>query len=129
MRFSTALFSLLLLVCLHGTALGQTKLNIEQSQKLIAETPDLQILDVRTAKEFAEGHLVWALNLNFYHAKFSELAEAKLDKSRPVLIYASGGGRSRSAANLLTQLGFAKVFNLTDGFKGWKAAGKPYALD
>src|SRR5690606_30088591 len=66
--------------------------------------PNAQILDVRTPEEFESDHIEGAKNINIYDEDFSTQI-AKLDKSRPVLLYCKSGGRSREAAKQLADAG------------------------
>jgi len=68
-----------------------------------AEKPT--IVDVRTAEEFAQNHLVGAVNLDFKAADFSEQVQ-KLDKSGSYRLYCRTGSRSTQAAELMKNLGF-----------------------
>ena len=85
------------------------------------------VLDVRTAAEFADGHLTGATNLDVYRADFREAVERLgLPKDRPVYLYCRSGNRSGTAARLLRELGYAEAYNV-GGFEGLRAAGAPTA--
>lgn len=85
---------------------------------------DIQLLDVRTAKEFNTGHLPDALQADF--TKKSEFFDRikYLDKSKPVYIYCLSGGRSTAAAKWMRENGYAKVVEMEGGVIAWKQAGK-----
>ena len=100
------------------------KLPVDQYQKKLAETPDVQLLDVRTPAEFAEGHIPGAINIDWRDEDFLQQAEAQLDKSRPLMVYCRSGRRSESAAIALEEAGF-DTYDLKDGFLAWTNAGKP----
>lgn len=88
-------------------------------------SPDtIQLLDVRTPKEYAEGHIDGALNINVQSDDFKELAQRKLSKDSTVLVYCRSGRRSLDAAEILTNLGY-KVINLKGGIIEWKEVGLP----
>lgn len=84
----------------------------------------VQLVDVRTPEEFAEGHIKGAKNINVFDRNFIEEAQEKLDKSRPVAVYCRSGKRSADAARLLTAKGY-HVANLEGGILAWKQAGEP----
>lgn len=85
---------------------------------------DLVILDVRTAEEFAEGHLDGAVMLDFYDLAFaSQIAD--LDPDVPYLLYCRSGNRSGQTAELMEQLGFADVADVDGGILAWADAGLP----
>lgn len=100
------------------------KLPVDQFQKVLAETPDVQLLDVRTPAEFAEGHIPGAMSIDWREEDFMQQAESQLDKSRPLLVYCRSGRRSESAAIALEEAGF-DTYDLKDGFLAWTNAGKP----
>ncbi len=82
------------------------------------------MLDVRTPKEVAEGHIANATNIDYFSPEFkAELA--KLDKTRPVLVYCHSGRRSGNTMAALQEMGFSEVYNLETGIVGWEAAGLP----
>lgn len=82
------------------------------------------VLDLRTADEFATGHLAGAKDLDFYQATFrSDLG--KLDKDTPYLIYCHSGNRSGQARQLMAQLGFTDVVEVKGGIAAWTADGLP----
>ena len=85
---------------------------------------DARIVDVRTAEEFAEGHLPRAINCDWKAEDFLQQMEAAFDKSAPLFIYCRSGRRSAEAAEALTKAGY-EVCNLSGGIEAWKAARKP----
>lgn len=106
---------------------GQTSKNIEViaatdfSKKIIA-TPNAQIIDVRTSEEFESGHIDNAKNVDWFSKDF-EKNVASFDKTKPVFVYCKVGGRSSKAANKLSQMGYAKIYDLDGGFLKWEVAG------
>ena len=50
-------------------------------------------LDVRTPKEYVEGHLKGSINMNYFDKDF-KIQVGKLDKAKPVYVYCHSGGRS-----------------------------------
>lgn len=92
-------------------------------EKMLQTDKTAQLVDVRTAAEFASGHIENAVNYDIYEADFGRNL-AKLDKSRTVMVYCAAGGRSATAAEQLKKLGFSKVYDLAGGMGAWKKAGK-----
>ena len=82
------------------------------------------VLDVRTAEEFRAGHIPGAVNLDVLDAGF-EKKVANLNKAQTYLVHCAAGRRSANAVDQMKDLGFRSVVDLTPGFNGWKAAGKP----
>lgn len=85
---------------------------------------DAQLVDVRTAAEYANGHIPGALNLDWTGGQLEE-RNADLDKSRPVLLYCASGRRSAAARQYLLDQGFHDAVDLAGGIASWTAAGKP----
>ena len=76
-------------------------------------TPVSKLIDVRTAEEFAEGHVQGAQNVDVESGAF-EAFIASLDKEASYSLYCRSGRRSAIAANLMAQAGFTKVTDLGD---------------
>jgi len=78
------------------------------------------VVDVRTAEEFAGGHLEGALNIPF--DKIAErVAELGSSKDRAIMLYCRSGRRSGIAQDTLKGLGFTNVLN-GGGYEELKAA-------
>ncbi|MBI1316925.1 rhodanese-like domain-containing protein [bacterium] len=83
----------------------------------------VQLVDVRSAGEFAEGHLPNAQNIDINSGDFDQKV-AKLDKTKPVYVYCAVGGRSAKAMSKLQKMGFVEILNLDGGIKAWSREGK-----
>lgn len=90
----------------------------------IIKGDSVQILDVRTPLEYAEGHIAGALNINVQSDDFQQVAEKELSKDSTILVYCRSGRRSMNAAEILTKLGY-KVINLKGGIIEWREDGLP----
>ena len=77
----------------------------------------VQLVDVRTAEEYAEGHIVGAINIDVQSSDFAEKIMV-LDKSRQVAVYCRSGRRSKIAAEQLAAAGY-KVIDLDGGIQSW----------
>jgi rhodanese-related sulfurtransferase len=113
--------SVFILLSLFSQA--QTKLDVDAFEKKIKEK-GVQLVDVRTPAEVANGKIKGATTININDADFKDKI-SKLDKSKPVAVYCGVGGRSGRASTMLTQLGFKQVFDLAGGMTAWNAQGKP----
>ncbi|NMH29370.1 thioredoxin fold domain-containing protein [Flavobacterium sp. SE-s28] len=89
----------------------------------IKQSPDAQVLDVRTPEEFDGQHLDNALNLDWYEQDAFSKKTANLDKSKPVFVYCMAGSRSHKAALKLSEMGFEKVYDMKGGIVKWNAEG------
>ncbi|MEM9685618.1 MAG: rhodanese-like domain-containing protein [Bacteroidota bacterium] len=90
------------------------------------ENENVILIDVRTPKEFAEGHLSGAENINIYDEDFKDRC-AKFDKQETIYVYCRSGSRSAKAQHILQAIGFTNVINLEGGFLSWEVAKKPIA--
>lgn len=95
---------------------------------MMADRPDLVLIDVRTQKEWDDGHIGGACFLDFLENDFATRAAA-LPKDRPIAVYCAAGGRSADAMVLLSKQGFKEVYNLRDGYYGWEDAGRGTSHD
>lgn len=118
--------ALLLVIQACNKADGQavTRVEAAYAKDLLAKNPNIQVLDVRTPGEVAKGLIAGAVVYDYNDNKLP-LAIASLDKTKPVLVYCLGGGRSASAASDLKKAGFSTVYDLKGGILAWQAAGLP----
>ncbi|ADG74811.1 Rhodanese domain protein [Cellulomonas flavigena DSM 20109] len=69
-----------------------------------ALSDDTVVVDVRTAAEYAEGHLQGAVNVDVQDAGFAD-AVAELDPGVPYVVYCRSGNRSAAAAATMVAAG------------------------
>jgi len=74
------------------------------------------ILDVRSANEFAEGHIPGAINIHGgqLRNRLAELPEGSL------IVHCQGGDRSSIAMGILEQANSRILYNVPGGFNEWK---------
>lgn len=121
--FSFLSASLLFIAC-QSQQKSNFQLDAEAFEKGIQQ-PGVQLLDVRTAGEFKNGHIKNALQADWNIASQFADRTQHLYKDRPVYVYCLSGARSQAAAQTLRAAGYKQVYELTSGFAGWKRAGKP----
>ena len=80
------------------------------------------VLDVRTPKEYAAGHIPGAVNIDVNAPDFEDKVK-KLDKNKAYLVHCAAGARSRKACEKMGKLDFPTLYNLEGGFKEWEKAG------
>ncbi len=68
------------------------------------------VIDVRSASEFAAGHLQGAMNIDVESAVFADEV-SKLDKSGTYIVYCHSGRRAGVAKDTMASLGFTNVTN------------------
>ncbi len=86
--------------------------------QLIEDTTVVR-LDVRTANEYAQGHIPNALLIDVTLADFMQKAEQLLPKDKTIALYCRSGRRSKTAAQLLAKQGY-QVIELNTSFNSWK---------
>ena len=104
-----------------------TNLDTDAFEKKAAEE-GTALVDVRTAGEYAEGHLKGAANIDCQEDGFLGKIEAAYPKETPLAIYCRSGKRSAAAAKKLAKAGYT-VFNMLGGINAWTEAGKGIAKD
>lgn len=116
------LFIILSLLGLNACANAQDKtysdMNVTEFSEFL-KNDSVQLVDVRTPGEYADGHIAGAENINVSDSDFVDKAQKSLDKSRPVAVYCRSGKRSADAARKLSEKGF-NVTNLKGGIIAWK---------
>lgn len=91
--------------------------------KAAMEDPGVQLIDVRTSREFSTGHIPGSINVDWTAPDF-ETTFTRLDRERPVLLYCAMGGRSDQAREFLEGKGY-NAQHLEGGIGAWKEAGMP----
>ena len=66
--------------------------DVKQFAEIIADT-SVVVLDVRTADEFAEGHIARAVNIDVKQSDFTDKAKATLPKGKTIAVYCRSGRR------------------------------------
>jgi rhodanese-related sulfurtransferase len=69
---------------------------------------DRTVIDVRTAAEYADGHVGGALNIDVEADDFQQQI-ASLDRTAPYLVYCNSGRRSAIAAETMARAGFTDI--------------------
>ena len=93
----------------HG---GERDVSQTQLLEWMGQKSGLYILDVRTAGEYASGHIPGAINIS--HEEVStHLEELAAHKGKNIVVYCERAGRARMAQNTLTKAGFPNVYHLS----------------
>jgi rhodanese-related sulfurtransferase len=82
------------------------------------------VIDVRTPGEYAGGYIWGAINIDIGSPDFRDRV-APLDKNFTYIVYCRTGVRSNQARNVMKELGFKYVINMTGGYTDWVAVGLP----
>lgn len=119
----------------------------QEANALVEHAHEIVLVDVRSRAELElvgrvpfATHIEWAFYPGMVaNPDFAQQLQAQIDKNRTVIFMCRTGGRSHNAALLAQQLGYAKAYNMVEGFEGeantlkqrtlingWKHAGLPW---
>jgi rhodanese-related sulfurtransferase len=123
----------------------------QQSNDILAANSDVVYIDVRSEREFANGHPAGAVNIPvafpdpargmMANPDFVKVVEANFSRDKKIIVGCQAGPRSSAALRMLEQAGFQDVANLLGGFggmrdamgtviaPGWAASGLPVNQD
>jgi rhodanese-related sulfurtransferase len=118
-----------------------------EAYELLAQDPKAKLVDVRTRAEWNYvGRIPGAVEIEWQSFPDGQLnpdfiteLEVQVPKEAVVLFICRSGARSHSAAEVATAAGYAKSFNVLEGFQGdrnaskhrdsiggWRVAGLPW---
>lgn len=86
-------------------------------QKRIDAGEDMQIIDTRKAAQFEKACVDCAVNVPLGDLR---AAAKDMDKNKPTIVYCNGGVTGNAAQNVLRNLGFTDVYNLSGGNKNYQ---------
>lgn len=120
---------LFMIVCITGMSSAYAQgikesLDAKTFKSKLDATPNAVLLDVRTQEEVSKGEIPGAVNIDFNSADFTQKVAA-LDKTKTYFVYCAKGGRSSKAVEQMNLAGFKTLYNLEDGYVGWKEKGFP----
>ena len=123
-RRGLAVFAFTAVLGLAGTAAGcsstpSTHQDVATFTKTI-QTPGTVVIDVRTAAEYAAGHIASAQNIDVDSGNFAQQI-AGLDKAANYALYCHSGRRSGNALTIMKDAGFSHVVDLDGGIQTWTA--------
>jgi hydroxyacylglutathione hydrolase len=82
------------------------------------------IVDVRSADEFASGHIPGALHMPFWSV-FSRHDQLSVPPDAPLLLYCEHGPRATMAKLAFSMMGYEDIVYLDGDLEAWKAAELP----
>ncbi len=117
-----AVGALAMVVFFASRASAEGAVSPAEAASMIKDKKDLQLIDVRTPSEYADGHLAKAklIPLQEIESRLSEI-----DKSKPILLYCRSGHRSGNALKILVGKGYTQAKHMEGGINAWQAAGLP----
>ena len=123
----------------------------QEAHDTLKSDANVVYIDVRTEREFANGHPQGAVNIPVafpdpargmvMNPGFVKVVEANFAHDKKIIVGCQAGPRSNAAAGLLQQAGYQDVANMVGGFggmrgpsgnvvaPGWAASGLPVSQD
>ena len=123
----------------------------QQAHGSLRADPTVVYIDVRSEREFANGHPAGAVNIPvafpdpargmMANPDFVSVVEKNFSKDKKIIVGCQAGPRSTAAARMLEQAGYQDVSNMLGGFggmrdamgtvvaPGWAASGLPVSSE
>jgi rhodanese-related sulfurtransferase len=123
----------------------------QQAHDVLIADSTVVYIDVRTEREFSNGHPAGAVNIPvafpdpargmMANPDFVKVVEANFPREKKIIVGCQAGPRSTAASRMLEQAGFQDVANLLGGFggmrdqmgtvvaPGWAASGLPVSSE
>lgn len=96
--------------------------------KVLVDKPNMPIIDMRTAKEYAAGHIYRAINIPSDDPMFMNRLAA-LTRTQEYAVYCSSGFYSKSVAEQMKNMNFKRIFHLKNGIMQWGESGQALQLN
>jgi rhodanese-related sulfurtransferase len=94
------------------------EISVHELKERIEKGETLHVIDVREEWEYEEFNIgARNIPLSVFMSRLEELQDLK---DQEVIVHCKMGSRSSQAAQVLHQLGFSKVKNLSGGVEEWK---------
>jgi rhodanese-related sulfurtransferase len=85
---------------------------------------DALVVDVRPTADFAQGHIINAVNIPM-NGFTKQIGALQKHKERHILVTCRSGSQSPMACQQLRKAGFTDVYNLRGGVLAWQSANLP----
>ena len=100
---------------------GYTKLTPQETKELIDNEKNLIIIDTRTEMEYTyEGKLENAVLIDFLKPRLFKKEIQKYDRDKKYLVYCAVGRVSEPACEVMAEMGFKNIYEMTGGLKAWQ---------
>jgi len=95
----------------------------DEATKLIRDTKDLIVLDVRSKGEYQSGHINGSKLIPVGEIA-SRITELEKFRGKPILVHCASGGRSPKAVNVLLKNKFGPIYHMNHGLVGFSVSLK-----
>ena len=111
------LITILVLSCQNHPKDSTITMVDSEEMKTMLQDNQVQLVDVRTVKEFNEHYIKGAENI-VYDDNFKQKLDT-LDKDKPIIVYCRSGRRSAKCTDIMEKQGFTKIYELKGGITQW----------
>lgn len=100
---------------------------VEDVKQKLDAGETFHLVDVREESEYARARLPGAIHLSKGVIE-RDIEKTVSETEAEIIVYCGGGYRSALAAENLQKMGYANVFSMDGGFRGWREAGHPVEM-
>ena len=111
-------FTVLLVSCGHNK---DSAVSVAEFSEFI-KAEECLLIDVRSAEEYVQGHIVGSATIDFYSPEF-ESKFMFIKPNQKMALYCNTGNRSGQAIYLLKDLGYTDIVQLNGGLNAWEDEG------
>ena len=90
----------------------------DAAAKLIKDSRDIVILDVRSSGEYKTGHINGSILMPVNEIS-SRINELEKFRGKPLLVHCASGGRSPKAVSILLKNKFGPIYHMNHGLSGF----------
>ncbi|MEN8142082.1 MAG: rhodanese-like domain-containing protein [Thermodesulfobacteriota bacterium] len=94
------------------------------STKFVKEG-NIVLVDLRSAKASAAGHIARSVNITFANLVDAEDDFPTMKSQAPIVLYGDNSGQVKKAAKMIKGWGYKSISTVDGGFAGWQTAGNP----
>ena len=94
-----------------------SSLTMEQAKTNLTQDASIKLIDVRSPKEYSQGHIPGGINIPLDSA--SDIQTILPDKKEKLYVYCHSGVRSKRASELFSKMGYTDITDI-GGISSWK---------
>lgn len=91
-------------------------LSKSEAEKMVKDTRNTLLIDVRNRAEYLQYHLEYAINIPMVELN-EHLKELESYKEKNIIIYCQKGNRSKQVAQQLRALGYKRLYVIASGLE------------
>ena len=119
------IYLLLLLIFLCSCSEQFRHISVEEFNSF--SNDEFELLDVRTLEEFQSGHILGAINIDFFSADFIDKIK-EFDTNLNLILYCRTDNRSSKSAKILADNNYKNIYVIKGGIEQWISQGNPVSF-